>query len=114
MSDTAILTAGSQAPMTLEELHDIGGLGENVIKEYGERLVKVVKNFVEMENLQEYIANRPKKRPRTETPTGKVTSNPSQPIDVCGDDEFDVGIDFSMIPIPDTKLGSSSSKSPYF
>ena len=125
MNGETMTTLASQAPMTVEELHFIGGLGENVIKEYGERLVKNIKAFVQFENLHEYIAKRPKKRPRVEESTGKTKSVSSElkkhavpkPASIIelneDDDEFDVGIDFNAIEIPNDK-GSSSSKSPYF
>lgn len=123
MNGATMTAVASQVPTTVEELHSISGLGENVIKEYGERLVKNIKAFVELEGLQEYLDKRPKKRPRTDPPAGKVKStsantkkraapNAASIIDVdADDDEFDVGIDFSAIDIPNS---SSSGKSPYF
>jgi len=126
MNGQTMAAVASQVPTTVEDLHSIGGLGENVIKEYGERLVKNVKAFVELEELQEYLDKRPKKRPRTAAPTSNAklsSSKTKKPaalkvptiIDVDDDeDEFDCGIDFSAIEDPTSKGVSSSAKSPYF
>eukprot|EP00957_Ditylum_brightwellii_P198616 15137842-Ditylum_brightwellii.AAC.1 len=47
----------------MEELSLLGILGENIEKEYGERLIKSIMSFVELENLQKYIdINGPKRR----------------------------------------------------
>jgi ribonuclease D len=123
MTGKAMSTVASQAPTTLEDLNAVGVLGENVVKEYGERLVKNIKAFVELENLQKYIDRRPPKRPKTDESTElhSVTSKKpttskaparSAVIDVDGEDEFDAGIDFNAIEIPDTK--DSARKSHYF
>lgn len=104
----------SQVPTTVDELFSISGLGENVIKEYGERLVKNINAFVELGGLQEYLDKRPKKRPRTEAvKAGKKRAAPTANsiIDVDAvDDEFEAGIDYGSIAIPD----ATGEKSPYF
>lgn len=103
MSNPTLLAVASQVPTTVDELYHISGLGESVIKEYGERLVKNINAFVELEGLQEYLDKRPKKRPRTETaPAKKRAAAPkaADVIDVDADgDEFDTGIDFNAIRI---------------
>lgn len=125
MSGETMAAVAAQVPTTVEELHSISGLGENVIKEYGERLVKNINAFVQLEELQEYLDKRPPpKRPRTEAPTGKPKAKSSNRkpravpkeatiIDVDADvDEFDCDIDFNAIDIPNPSKGTK--KSPYF
>jgi len=51
-----------QVPLTIEELNDLGVIGENVVKDYGERLIKNINAFVEQNALQIYIQNRNNKR----------------------------------------------------
>jgi ribonuclease D len=123
MTGKAMSTVASQAPTTLEDLNAVGVLGENVVKEYGERLVKNIKAFVELENLQKYIDRRPPKRPRRDESTELHSATAKKPvaskappgsvvIDVDDEDEFDVGIDFNAIEIPNTN--DSAKKSHYF
>lgn len=124
MNGKAMTTVAAQAPTSLEDLNEVGVLGENVVKEYGERLVKNIKAFVELENLQKYIDRRPPKRLRSDesselhSPTTKKPAASKAPparavIDVDNDeDEFEVGIDFNAIEIPSTT--GSTEKSPYF
>ena len=126
MSGPAMATVAAQAPTSVEDLMAIGVLGENVVKEYGERLVKNIKAFVELEHLQKYIDRRPPKRPRTADSTSSNSSDAKKPaaaghkssansvinVDDDDDDEFDVGIDFSAIEIPEPK--EATLKSPYF
>jgi ribonuclease D len=123
MTGKAMSMVASQAPTTLDDLNAVGVLGENVVKEYGERLVKNIKAFVELENLQKFIDRRPPKRPRTDESTelhlvaAKKTAKSKAPpesavIDVDDEDEFDVGIDFNAIEIPNTK--DNAKKSHYF
>lgn len=117
MNGQTTMNLALQAPTTVDELHFIEGLSENVIKEYGERLVKNINSFVELNELQEYLDKRPKKRPRAAAPTGdgKKKAVPKAPaiIDVDDEeDEFPCAIDFTTIEDPtDCK---ASSKSPYF
>lgn len=124
MSSETILAVASQVPTTVQELHSISGLSENLIKEYGERLVKNINAFIAQEGLQKYLDKLPAKRPRSDAPTGKKAGPASKKraavpkgtdvINIDDDeDEFDVGIDFSAIDVPSSK-DASSSKSPYF
>lgn len=103
----------------------MGLLGEQKIKDYGSRLVRKIKLFVEENNLQEYIANRPGKRNRidddeddnaaTKVAAVVVQSASSSAaragkakarkaiIEIDSDDEFDefgTDIDFANMDIP--------------
>jgi ribonuclease D len=115
MTGKAMSTVAAQAPTNLEDLNEVGVLGENIVKEYGERLVKNIKAFVELENLQKYIDRRPPKRLKTDESSELHSATMKKPaaIDVDDDeDEFEVGIDFNAIEIPSTT--GSTKKSPYF
>ena len=115
----------TQVPTTIEELADCG-LPENVQKQYGERLVKCILSYIEMEKLEKYIQNRPKKKQKTEASSSHSPLEQSKPvlIDVPDDsaDEFDDGIDYSAIEIPGggktaetaSNLSRASKKSSYF
>lgn len=48
----------SKVPTTVEELASCD-ISENIIRQYGERLVKSINTFIEEENLEKYIENRP-------------------------------------------------------
>jgi hypothetical protein len=116
-------TIAAQVPMTIEELKALGLLGENIIKEYGERIVKVVSSYVAQENLEEYINRRPTKRAKLDS-AGASSATAKKPAVVVLDDsdesrdEFDDGIDYSAIEIPDLKPAAEATKhkkaSPYF
>ena len=110
LSNDAMKSIAAQTPTTIEELKAIGSLGENIVKEYGERLVRVVKTFVESKGLQDYL-RRPAKRARTCDPVSKRTK-PILRIDKAEDpdDEFETDIDFGVIEIPDSaqSVGDSS------
>jgi len=125
MNSTAMSTIATRVPTTMEELSAVGALGENVEKEYGERLVKNIKAFVVMEKLQSYLKKRA--TPSTKTPStakrnrveklqnlASFAHRPRPPppsatkavesivVDISDDDdEFnDHGIDFSAIELP--------------
>lgn len=100
----------------------MGLLGEQKMKDYGSRLVRKVKQFIEKNQLEEYIANRPGKRTRTDdVPATNVTAVVVQSassaaartgkpkarkaiIEIDSDDEFgDFGaddIDYANLDIP--------------
>ncbi|KAL7568679.1 hypothetical protein ACA910_021677 [Epithemia clementina (nom. ined.)] len=111
LSNDAMKSIASQTPTTIEDLKAIGSLGENIVKEYGERIVRVVKTFVESHGLQEYL-NRPAKRAKTGISHLKI-SNPNVKVDKEDDpDEYDAGIDFEVIEIPDS--GRSAAENSKF
>ena len=59
MSNSQMKEVAAVAPTTMDELSQCG-LPENIQKTYGDRLIRAVKAYVEMNDLQSYIDNRPK------------------------------------------------------
>lgn len=122
----------TQVPTSIEELSELGILGENVVKEYGERLIKNINAFVDKAKLQKYIdkhraSAKTKKRPRVTGSSKSPQKASTAPIVVdMTDDEFDNGIDFSAIELPSssttptptalsqTNSGKAHKKSAYF
>ena len=95
----------------------MGVMGEEKLKEYGGRLVRVIKQFVEANGLEDYVANRPGKRTRNDdvpvkvsavvVPTASSIARAGQAkarkavIEIVDDDdEFETDIDFATIEIP--------------
>ena len=127
MSNTAMGTIASQVPLSVEELNDLSVLGENVVKEYGDRLIKNINSFVTQNNLQKYTSNKrckvdtgeEQKAPQSSSlaiSNSAATKNNTSMI-TDSDDDFDMGIDFSSIEIPDGPIPapkSTSNKSSYF
>jgi superfamily II DNA helicase RecQ len=103
LSNPAVKQVALSAPTTVEELRAMSVVGENVIKEYGDQLVRAVNRFIEENNLESYVAQRPPKRlktgPSSSEKAGKETN----------DDEFDSGIDFSAIEIPGETIDAAPS-----
>ena len=124
MSNGAMNTIASKVPLSLDELNDLGVLGENVVKEYGERLVKNINSFVEQNDLKKYMVNRVAKRPKTaeSVPDNNTTKQQQKDVPSTADiDEYECDIDFAAIPLPSSppvrsKLSMSRSKlkSSYF
>ncbi len=118
LTDQTIKSIAEFAPTTEDELASMGVMGEEKMKEYGGRLVRVIRQFVEANGLEDYVANRPGKRARDDdTGSAKVTavvvrstssrSRAGQPkaqkaiIEIDDDDdEFETDIDFANIDIP--------------
>ena len=61
------------------------------MKQYGERIIKLVTAFVSQNGLEGYIRQRPAKRAKT-SPTILNVDDESE-------DEFDVGIDLSSVDV---------------
>lgn len=62
-------TVASQVPTTMGQLRNLNILGENILKEYGDRIIKMVHHFVVANNLEEVVREhwqrrRPMKRQR--------------------------------------------------
>lgn len=97
MSNQAMSALAAQVPTSIPELSDLGKLGETVIQDYGERLVKNITAYIKQENLEKYVERRrAAKRPRK----GKENDRPGQVNDEGN--EFDAaGIDFAAIDLPD-------------
>lgn len=127
LNDQTTKSIAAYAPTTEDDLASLGVLGEQKMKEYGGRLVKVIKKFVDDKNLHEYISNRPPppKRPRVQyTPPPAKTNNTKNKSTVSArtdpapkprrqtvvevrddsdrndDDEFATDINFDLIDIP--------------
>jgi ribonuclease D len=66
LSDPTIKSIAAFAPTTEDELVSMGLLGEQKMKDYGSRLVRKVKQFVEKNGLEDFVANRAGKRTRTD------------------------------------------------
>lgn len=99
-SNDVMKAIAAQVPLSIDELKTIGGLGENIITEYGERLIKVLKSFIEQEGLHRYLKERPSKRHAAELRSQVQTvSKDTKCIEVI-DDEFHADIDFSAIELP--------------
>ena len=110
--NVVILDAGEN-PGT-KELAELGVLGENVVKEYGERLIKNINAFIQQEKLQKYLEHRKSKRTKSAKGSGKENSQ-NEYADTAGVDPFDVGIDFSTIELPsDNTRKGSKAKSAYW
>ena len=108
MSNQGMSTIASKVPLSIEELNELGVLGENVVKEYGDRLIKNLNAFIDQNDLHKYIKVRESKRRKVEknTPSAPVTNDS---LDV----EFDDSIDFSSIELPDASFSSAKSSN-YF
>jgi hypothetical protein len=48
--------------MTIQDLDALGILGEKKLEEYGGRVVKAIKKYVEDEGLENHLVQRPAKR----------------------------------------------------
>ena len=119
MSNNAMSSLAAKAPTSKEELHEMEILGENIEKEYGERLVKSIKSFIQQNNLDHLIENRKSKRQKIESTPDSFTQNGETKVEIVDiTDEFDAGIDFSAIEIPETMSVSPqlrrTTKSTYF
>jgi bloom syndrome protein len=99
MSNAAMKSIAEQVPTTIEELKGIGGLGENIVKEYGDRVVKVVNTFVSNNDLESYLTKRPAKRTKTGNGPDHKSAAAHLPVALEDEDEFDTGIDYSAIDI---------------
>jgi bloom syndrome protein len=100
LSNDVMKTIAAEVPMTLSALKSIGCLGENIIKEYGERIVKIVSSYITQEGLEEYIKQRDDQLPNKKSKIDPSTST-SEIVDLNDvNDEFEIGIDLSTIDSP--------------
>jgi ribonuclease D len=104
MSNKAISSLSNQVPTTTGELASLGVLGENIIKEYGDRLLKNINAFLEQEKLKGEIEaqGRPihKKGKWQAQQPQQQSQAPKKHNNDFPDDEYDCGIDFSAIDVP--------------
>lgn len=117
LNNAAVKQVALRAPTTVEELRDMSVAGDNVIKDYGEQLVRAVNRFIEENDLGHCVVERPAKKLKS------TASSADSAVVKHGanEDEFDAGIDFAAIEIPDENDDDSvaivkpgASKSRYF
>jgi hypothetical protein len=131
LSTDVIRNIAASVPTSVEDLSESGVLGDQKLKEYGERLVKQIKKFVEDNQLEDFLSKRPLKRAKIVSEQHGPSSTSSGPkkkhsstakktsstivieLDDDDDDEFAADIDFSAIDLP-SGSSSSKAKSPYF
>ncbi|GFH47067.1 hypothetical protein CTEN210_03542 [Chaetoceros tenuissimus] len=75
MSNQGMSTIASKVPLSIEELKELGVLGENIVKEYGDRLITNLNAFIDQNGLHKYIKVQGTNRRRIEknTPSVPVT-----------------------------------------
>jgi len=119
LSDSVIKSIAAYAPTTEDELASMGLLGEQILTNYGPRLVRLIKHFIDTNNLSEHLVNRPVPKRKAETSSesktpavavkpaasasraGKPKARKVIQIDSDDSDEFGGGdIDFDAIDIP--------------
>ena len=119
LSDVTIKSIAAYAPTTTEQLASMGLMGEEKIKVYGERLVRLITHFIETHGLSDYVENRAGKRKAEETPSpgsSRVTAVVVKPsasasrtgkpkarravIDISDDEFSDDDIDFEALNVP--------------
>ena len=101
-------TVSCKVPRSIAELKGLGVLGDQVVNDYGQRLVKLINSFVETNELEEYLNSRPKKRTKTSNESKKSVIV----IDDDEEDEFD-SIDFGTVDLtqlPDSKPAATGAK----
>ncbi len=99
MSNENMSHLAREVPTTMDELAACE-IPQNVQKQYGERLLKVITAFVEQEKLQKYIDARPKKKQKVVAKTANNNKGGNQIVIDVPDDEFADGIDYSQVQIP--------------
>lgn len=120
MSNSAMTQLAAQVPTSMEELSDLGILGENVVNDYGERLVRNISSFVQQNNLEKYLERRAAKRPKVvaggtaAAAAGTIaTSTSSSGMASKGigkeNKDFDAGIDFAAIDLPTGNAGGAAA-----
>jgi len=118
-----IKSIAAYAPTTTDQLAAMGLMGEEKIKVYGDRLVRLITHFIETNGLSEYVENRTttgKRKADDSTTSSSSTKFPAvvvqpstsstvrtgQPkarkaiIDMVDDEFSDDGIDFEALNIP--------------
>ena len=133
MSNSAMTQLAAQVPTSMEELSDLGILGENVVNDYGERLVRNISSFVQQNNLEKYLERRAAKRPKVVAGgTAAAAAAPSRSSSTAAaatgtvgagssglaskgigkeNEDFDAGIDFAAIdlPVPTGNAGAAAA-----
>lgn len=113
MNQNAIATIAAHVPLSIDELNDLAVLGENVVKEYGHRLIKNINVFVKQNDLEKYLGGKSRKRQKSEESSNPITPQNAAPK--MTSTEFDTDIDFSAIELPDEVIPTTTPKqSSYF
>ena len=105
LSNDVMKTIAAEVPMSLSALTAIGCLGENILKVYGERIVKIVASYIVQEGLEQYVKSQDESQPPKKKSKVDLPANATSVVDLKDDDddddaEFAVDIDFSKIESP--------------
>lgn len=121
LNDATIKSIAAYAPTTKEELASLGLMGEEKIKVYGDRLIRLINHFIDIHGLSDYVGNRPGKRKADDSSEGasnKLKAVVVQPVSSAvragkpkarkaiieiSDDDSEFGgddIDFAAMDIP--------------
>ena len=119
LSNDVMKTIAAEVPMSLSALTAIGCLGENILKVYGERIVKIVSSYVTQEGLEHHVKTRdesqapPKKKSKVDSSTHATKLVDLDDDDDDDDFEFGIDIDLSKIesPLDEHVVASAPSKS---
>ena len=121
MSNPSMKKIAEQVPTTIDDLKAMSILGENIVKEYGDRIVKIVLNFVASNKLDSYLSRRPAKRAKvTEEAPKPATTQTAVQITDDSEDEFDkldlsgVNINVGKPMIPVSSGTGDGQKSKFF
>lgn len=114
MKQEAMNEIAAKVPMSTDELNDLGVVGENVAAEYGDRVIRMIRSFIEQNNLQKYTDAKPKTKKQkiihstenksyesggngvSSTEVGETTKH--QLSNEIVDDFADLDVDFFNIP----------------
>jgi len=103
MSNKVMKNIAAKVPLNKKELKAVGGLGDQVIKDYGNRIMKVITKFVNDHDVEQIVRNH-SSRKRLKVSSGASVSSKSTE----DDDEFATNIDFSKIEVPGATVSSAN------
>jgi superfamily II DNA helicase RecQ len=121
LSNDVMKTIAAEVPMTMSALTAIGCLGENILKVYGERIVKIVSSYVTQEGLEHYVKHRdesqapPKKKSKVDSSTNAIkvvdlNIDNDDDDDEDDDAEFGIDVDLSKIESPSEEVAVMSAR----
>eukprot|EP00536_Pseudo-nitzschia_multiseries_P017448 jgi/Psemu1/264303/estExt_Genewise1Plus.C_15560004 len=100
LSAAEVKTIASHAPATVDDLKAIGILSEKKLEEYGARIVKPIRMYIEKEGLEDHVARKrlakPVEEKRSKTDLNQIIEIEDDDDD---DDEFENGIDYDAIDL---------------
>jgi len=97
LSVAEMKTIASHAPTTVDDLKTIGILSEKKLDEYGARIVKPIRMYIEKEGLEDQVARKRSKKSFEEN--NKKDVNQIIEIEDEENDEFENGIDYDAIDL---------------